>query len=178
MKKIVPALIFAAIFMPACSKSGSEMVEICLAANSDGAAQNLNGDLNGVETAIRSSHELGLCLSSGLKLDALHSNRLKAQAVLDFVSQQVTYKVDETGTKFPAKTLKDKEGDCEDYTALTGAVLFASKVDFYLINRPPVNDGELGHIFLAIETEEDTGMECDGKRLEIGKRPAITSFIC
>lgn len=166
MKIIIPVLLFA-VFLSACSYSNEKAAQACLEKFPNEGARNVSSNLNGIQSAISKSTDIGACLAEKLDIDSYETDSLKAQAVLDFVSKVITYKVDTSGTKMPSKTLREREGDCEDYTALKGSVLHAASVDFYLIERPPFKNGELGHVFLAIETQDHTGMECDNKNLLI-----------
>lgn len=166
MKIIIPALLCIAL-LTACSYNNEEAAQACLEEVSYDKTRNVNSDLNGIHSAIDNSTDLGACLVDKLDIEIYESDKLKAQAALDFVSEIITYKVDRTGTKMPSKTLREREGDCEDYTALTGSVLHSANIDFYLIERQPYRQGELGHVFLAIETEDYTGMVCDEKNLLI-----------
>jgi hypothetical protein len=166
VKKIILPIITITL-LSGCSKNPEEIIAACLENAEHTQSRNLNGDLDGVQQAINHSTRLGSCLASELELDSHESDASKAQTILDFVSKNIAYKVDETGTKTPAKTLNDKEGDCEDFTALTGTILRAAHVDFYLIDRPPFEESELGHVYVGIESKERTGMECDGKHLSI-----------
>lgn len=131
------------------------------------ALRNLNADLDGVNKAINESSELGECLVNELKISKTGTDIEKAQKVLDFISNNINYKIDVAGTRFPSKTIVDAEGDCEDMTALSGTLLKALDVQFYLIHRKPSDDGTLGHIYAGIPTDEYTRLGCKVDNLKV-----------
>jgi hypothetical protein len=149
-------------------KTQIELARSCIDdAASASALKNLDSDLISVNKAIIDSSELGECLVSKLEIDNSGSDTEKAQRVLDFVKNNINYKVDQTGTRLPAKSIVDEEGDCEDMTALSGTLLKALDVDFYLIHKESSDDGTLGHIFAGIPTDEYTGLGCEDDNLKV-----------
>lgn len=160
-------LVIVLASLAGCTKANDEIAANCLEKVSSPVSKNLTGDIHGVYNAIKRSSEIGECLAEQLKLNEQNSDAMKAQKILDFVSDYIVYKVDETGTRMPAKTLKDKEGDCEDFTALTGAILNAADVEFYLVQQPALDGEKLGHIFAAIRSDKKTGNTCLGESVAI-----------
>ncbi|MBE0421764.1 transglutaminase domain-containing protein [Pseudoalteromonas nigrifaciens] len=131
------------------------------------ALSNFNADLSGVNRAINESSELGECLVDKLELLKTGTDIDKAQSVLDFVRNSISYKVDISGTRLPSKTIVDGEGDCEDMTALSGTLLKSLGVDFYLIERKALGQDKLGHIYAAIESDKYTGVTCGDVNLDV-----------
>lgn len=131
------------------------------------SSSNFNADLSGVNRAINESSEFGDCLVGKLDLIKTGTDIDKAQSVLDFVSKSINYKVDVSGTRLPAKTIIDGEGDCEDMTALSGTLLKSLGVDFYLIERKALGLDKLGHIYAAIESDKYTGVTCEDVNLSV-----------
>lgn len=129
--------------------------------------KNLSSDLISVNKAIIDSSELGECLVNKLNLDNPGSDTEKAQRVLDFVKENINYKVDQSGTRLPVKSIVDEKGDCEDMTALSGTLLKALDVDFYLINKESSGDSGLGHVYAGIKTDEKTGLTCGEDNLKV-----------
>tara|TARA_R110001583_G_scaffold193090_1_gene360705 strand:+ start:17111 stop:18133 length:1023 start_codon:yes stop_codon:yes gene_type:complete len=128
---------------------------------------NRSTDLGSINKAINDSSELGECLINELELKQTGTDVEKTQSVLNFVKGNINYKVDETGTRLPSKTIIDAEGDCEDMTALSGTLLKSLGVNFYLIEREAMGQNKLGHIYAAIESDKYTGVTCGNVNLDV-----------
>jgi len=149
-------------------KTQIELAKECISDTASvSALKNLSSDLISVNKAIIDSSELGECLVNKLNLDNPGSDTEKAQRVLDFVKENINYKVDLSGTRLPVKSLVDEVGDCEDMTALSGTLLKALDIDFYLIHKKPTSGGELGHVYAGIKTDENTGLDCEKVNLKV-----------
>lgn len=177
MDKILPTILLGAMLMGCSDKddnaekseavSPEQLVSGCLEGDLNKAGKDPDAKLDVIETSVKKSLPLGQCISTGLSLEKEATDKDKAQKVLDFVSDYVGYELDFSGTRMPANTLFERLGDCEDFSALVGAILVASGVDYYLIERPAADNGGIGHVFGAIRSNEKGDMVCGGESITI-----------
>jgi hypothetical protein len=167
--KLLVSVLAVSLILGGCSEQTQlAKAKSCIGNQTEvSSLSNLSADLNGVNKAINESSELGSCLVKELGLSSSGTNTEKAQRVLDFVKNNINYKVDQTGTRLPAKSIVDEEGDCEDMTALSGTLLKALDVDFYLIHKESSGDSGLGHVYAGIKTDEKTGLTCGEDNLKV-----------
>gem|GEM_PF-7130290 len=119
--------------------------------------------------AVRADQKYGSCFIEKLKISRDAPLEKQAQAVLDYTSTIIVYEADKAegfsddldrpGTRLPSRTVADGKGDCEDKSALAVVMLKELGFDTFVIKRPPIDKG-LGHIFLGIRADYDTGLKC------------------
>ena len=157
------------ISFTACSKSdlSSCIEDLDKAKNSFPLQSKNNG--SDIYEAINTDKKYGSCFIKKLSIKESATIKEKAQAVLDYTSTTIKYAPDKQkafsddinrpGTRLPSRTVADGEGDCEDKAALAAVMLHELNIATFIIDRPAIDKG-LGHIFLGIKTNYETGLKC------------------
>ncbi len=199
MKQFILFIIL--ISLTACSKSdlSSCIEDLDKAKNSYSLKSKSDG--SDIYEAINTDQKYGSCFIKKLPIKKSDSMEKKIQAVLDYTSTTIKYVPDKKealsddinrpGTRLPSRTVADEEGDCEDKAALAAVMLRELNIAIFIIDRPPINKG-LGHIFLGIKTNYNTGLKCGDdyfisfdptiKKAKLGEEDAglsiVKSFKC
>ncbi|NOR57903.1 MAG: hypothetical protein GQ474_05200 [Sulfurimonas sp.] len=195
------SLFIILISLAACSKSDlSSCIEDLDKARNSFSLESKN-DGSDMYKAINTDQKYGSCFIKKLSIKESASIKEKIQAVLDYTSTTIKYvpdkkealsdDIDRPGTRLPSRTVADGEGDCEDKAALAAVMLRELNIATFIIERPPIDEG-LGHIFLGIKTNYNTGLKCGDdyfisfdptiKEAKLGEKDAglsiVKSFKC